>query len=274
MAQLKVPVDDFHLTSKYTCTTNAVIVYGDTSHSTIVQQGTSTSTSDPELATTSKTIAFDLPNGSTVTGARLLIERMPSTYGTTKSTINGVEVGTPDNLEVDIPVIDGDTSVTIKFGFITNVVEHDHYNNGDGTLINSYWSTNNRILTGVYTKEHSGVLSYRGVCLLIDYRPAVEFTGWTDDPLTAGETLVKAVHLTEMQEWVALLSEYADNGTPTFTAAVPGETSLALWLSQVEEIRSVLDVICPTHEDWIDVSVNCPRADVMTQLRSIIVSAM
>ena len=121
---------------------------------------------------------------------------------------------------------------------------------------------------------HASSQHYSDVYLLIEYNQPIEFSGWTDDPICAGETHVKAVHMTELQQWTAILSEYANNGTPSFTEAVSGETSLALWLSQVQEIRAVLDVVSPAHEAWIDVSVNCPRADVMTQLRNIIVSAM
>ena len=143
---------------------------------------------------------------------------------------------------------------------------YDDYDGSDDSA-EYYWAYR-------WNVNHEGTRKYTNVCLLIEYNPAMDFSGWTDDPLVVGETFVKAVHMTELQQWTAVLSEYADNGTPTFTEAVPGETSLALWLSQVQEIRSVLDVVSPNHEAWIDVSVNCPRADVMTQLRKIIVAAM
>lgn len=271
MAHLKIAVDDFHLVSTYTCHTQVYTSYNE-DRTEEMSQAKDTTTSTPTTATANKTFVFDLPSGSTIVSARVCVDKIGSSaYGAAVSTINGVSVGTGQSASVDVTIESGETSITIPFKFQSNAVEHDHFALGTGSWSSTWY--NNVLKNDIYA-NHEGSLSYSGVYLLIEYKPAIEFSGWTDDPLVIGETYVKAVHMIELQQWTALLSEYANNGTPTFTEAVPGETSLALWLSQVQEIRAVLDVISPSHEAWIDVNVNCPRVDVMTQLRNIIVAAM
>ena len=273
MAQLKVSIDDFYVHSYYTCTTLAKTVYADSTHTTVESQSTTTTTTTPTLGWVNKTFNFALPNGATIKSAKVCVDNVGySTVGTAYAAINDVQVSEGNAAAVDVTINDGDTSVTISFAFRSRAVSHDHFALGTGIWKQGYWEGNT--LFNPVEMEHTTTMDYRGVYLLIEYTPAVEFTGWTDDPLTAGETYVKAVHMSEMQEWTALLSEYANNGTPTFTPAVPGETSLALWLTQVQEIRAVLDVISPEHDAWIEVAVNCPRADVMEQIRAVIVAAM
>lgn len=272
MAQLKVPISDFHITSPYRCITTVETLH-EPNHQYMISQNIYAESKPATKVTVEKTFNFALPNGASVKSAKVCVDSMSSTYGAEVSTINGVSVGVKSGVSVDVAIGNADTSITIPFVFQSNSPAHDHFTDNSGTWLgNSFWVVD--YLYNQIAKDHEGVLQYSGVYLLIDYDPALEFSGWTDDPLVVGETFVKAVHMTELQQWTAVLSEYADNGTPTFTEAVPGETSLALWLSQVQEIRAVLDVVSPNHEAWIDVSVNCPRADVMTQIRKIIVAAM
>lgn len=271
MAQLRVSAANFILSSTYSCVKDGTLVFTDSSHTVVASEGWSTTTTDPQTITHNVKFIYDLPMNAIVTRAQLHATISSSTYGADVSTINGVSVGTARDAVVDVELTEGANSVTIPFVFKSSAVEHDH-SPSDMILVNEYWVGNAYFLKYMY--NHSGEIRYTDVYLLIEYRPAIEFGGWTDDPLVVGETYVKAVHMTEIQQWTALLSEYANKGTPAFTEAVAGETSLAQWLSQVQEIRDVLDVIAPDHEQWIDVSVNCPRADVMEQIRSIIVSAM
>lgn len=290
MAQLKVLTSDFRLVSPYTC---EMYRYEDENkYDEIIRSGNKNKNTT-EAEKVSQTVRFDyaglLPAGATITSAKVCATLSASTYGDEVSTVNGVHAD-PGNVEIAVSLPDNLAPVDVIFTFQSKNPGHIHeyegvYKSKDVTLY--HWSEEveaeeeaNPGTHAIYCWEymwdvnHEGERKYTGVYLLIEYNPALDFSGWTDDPLVVGETFVKAVHMTELQQWAAVLSEYADNGTPTFTEAVPGETSLALWLSQVQEIRSVLDVVSPNHEAWIDVSVNCPRADVMTQLRKIIVAAM
>ena len=224
----------------------------------------------PETVSKNVSFGIELPNGATIKSAKVYATLGSPLFGADTSKINGVSVGTGGTVSVDVDISDGSTSVNVPFVFLCNKPSHQHERK---------WIPDQVITVGDqyqynYYFEHESSLEYTDVYLLIDYTPAIEFAGWTDDPLTVGETYVKAVHMTELQQWTAVLSENANNGTPTFTPAVPGETSLALWLSQVQEIRAVLDVVIPTHDAWIAVTENRPRADVIEQIRAVIVSAM
>lgn len=272
MAQLKVPVDNFHISTPFKCRTEVRTVYND-DRSEELRQYIHTYTEPPSTATLSKEFAFDLPKGAKVESAKVCATVGSTTYGAETLTINGVGVNAKSTVEIDVAIDEGITSVVIPFSFLSKTVQHDHFSDGTGYFTSEGGWYENTLLN-VVKYEHVGVVSFTDVHLLVEYKPPIEFTGWTDDPLVVGETFVKAIHMAELQQWTALLSEYANNGAPAFTETVAGETSIALWLSQVQEIRAVLDVINPDHAQWIDVSVNCPRADVMTQLRNIIVAAI
>lgn len=273
MAQLTVPIDDFELSSTYTCTTTLRTAYSDDSHTTVVSSFTRTETSTPTTGSASKTFSFALPTGATVTSAKVHVANFGSPpFGADAVKINNTAVSISGAAAVDVTISSGATSVTVPFSFKCNAVSHDHNALGNGTWGQSYWEGNT--LCNPITYNHLSALTFGGVSLVIEYTPAITFDGWTDDPLTAGTTFVKAVHITEMQTIVAQLSVNANNGTPTFTPAVAGETSLAKWLTQVQEIRAVMDVVSPNHAAWIECTVNCPRADVMEQIRDVIEAAM
>lgn len=100
--------------------------------------------------------------------------------------------------------------------------------------------------------------------------------GFTDDPLTAGTSLVKALHMQELQSRVSTLRTFYGLGTYNFATITAGTTSLAGWTTHVNQIRAAIEDVCnasgKTHESWISFSVNCPRADVIQQLRSVILA--
>lgn len=121
-------------------------------------------------------------------------------------------------------------------------------------------------MTGIYDKSVSEwTLSEN--CLRYGH---IEFGPYTDEPLVPGETFIKAVHMTELQERVATIYDHFAYGAFEYTPAIAGETSLGLWLMQVIELRTAIDAHFPLHEDWLPVTVNQPRADVMEQLRAVI----
>lgn len=271
MAQLRIPVDDFNLVCRFTCLTQ--VIYdtdenGGTGAYMDTRYGIKTA---PETASKTVTFGVNLPNGAMIKSAQVHAKIGSPLYGADTSKINGVSAGVANTVAIDVDIADGATTVDVPFQFLCHTPSHAHENAG---FADNITSSPSGLQYHNFYYSHESSLEYKDVYLLIEYTPSIEFTGWTDDPLVLGETFVKAVHMTELQQWTAVLSEYADNGTPTFTEAVPGETSLSQWLSQVQEIRAVLDVISPNHEAWIDVRSNCPRADVMTQLREIIVAAI
>ena len=102
------------------------------------------------------------------------------------------------------------------------------------------------------------------------------FGAWTDDPLVVGETPIKAIHMQELQSRVNTLYSFYGLGTYNFTTITAGTTSLAGWTTHVNQIRTAIEDVCnasgKTHESWISFSVNCPRADVIQQLRSVILA--
>jgi hypothetical protein len=60
------------------------------------------------------------------------------------------------------------------------------------------------------------------------------------------------------------LPEYA------FSVIIPKVTGLGAWNTHVYEIRNALDEIGKTHDDWITLGANCPKADVLMQLRNMV----
>lgn len=102
------------------------------------------------------------------------------------------------------------------------------------------------------------------------------FGAWTDDPLVVGETPIKAIHMQELQSRVSTLRTFYGLGTYNFATITAGTTSLAGWTTHVNQIRTAIEDVCnasgKTHENWISFSVNCPRADVIQQLRSVILA--
>lgn len=101
-------------------------------------------------------------------------------------------------------------------------------------------------------------------------RDHLPFSTYTDASLVAGETHVKAIHMTELQNNISILLHFYFLDEQNMTDIVAGETGLAGWTGHVEEIRSAIDFLTTYHDDWLAISANCPRADVMQQLRNVI----
>lgn len=100
--------------------------------------------------------------------------------------------------------------------------------------------------------------------------------GFTDSPLAAGVTQIKALHMAELQNRVNTLRTFYGLAAYGFTTITQGVTSLAGWTAHVAELRAAIDQICSaagkTHGTWIAFSVNCPRADVIEQLRAVVLA--
>lgn len=104
------------------------------------------------------------------------------------------------------------------------------------------------------------------------YRGHAELDGFTDSPLVAGETPVKALHMQELQDRANTLREFYGMSSYGFSEIVSKETDLKNWTAHVNEIRAAVDEISTDHDAWIAIPVNCPRADVIEQLRAVILA--
>ena len=92
-------------------------------------------------------------------------------------------------------------------------------------------------------------------------------SNFTDAILTAGDTPIKAIHMTELQN-IALVGQLnITNTIPTFTQIVPGITPLSDWTNHVMEIRNSIDKFNDCHLDWTPITENCPTAAVIEELR-------
>lgn len=96
--------------------------------------------------------------------------------------------------------------------------------------------------------------------------------GFTDSPLVAGETPIKAIHMQELQDRVATLRAFYGLSAYGFSTIIAGQTSLAGWTSHVLELRAAIDEIGKEHAAWLAIPENRPRADVLEQLREVVLS--
>ena len=103
-------------------------------------------------------------------------------------------------------------------------------------------------------------------------RDHAPLTGFTDETLTAGETFVKAIHMQELQQHVATLRAFYGLSAYAFTPIVAGVTGLAGWTAHVLEIREAVDGISTNHAEWLTITENKPRADVIQQLREVVLA--
>lgn len=99
-------------------------------------------------------------------------------------------------------------------------------------------------------------------------RPSL--SAYTDPILTAGETRIKAAHMTELQANINTMRQAYGASVYSFTSIQAGYTSLAGWTSHVQEMRAAIDAINSTHDAWIAIEENRPSAAVITQLRQVV----
>lgn len=106
-----------------------------------------------------------------------------------------------------------------------------------------------------------------------DHDPLAAFT---DPTLTANVSVVKALYITELQSRVNTLRTFYGLSSYSFTTCTAGVTKIAKWTDLVNEIRTAIDGVCTasgkTHADWIVFDVNCPRVDVIQQLRDVVMA--
>lgn len=104
----------------------------------------------------------------------------------------------------------------------------------------------------------------------------VDIGSFTDTVITPGVTHVKAVHITEMQNAINMLASVYGHAAFDFTSVVPnsdaGCSFLKDWTAHITELRQAIDQLISNHDEWIDIPRNCPTADIIYQIRSILKS--
>lgn len=155
MEQLRVDASNFNLTCSWTCT--------------ITEQGNSQTA--PGKASRSVKFDFAVPDGCTVTGAKMYATLGSPFCGANLSRMNGVPVGVGGEKSVDVEIADGATSVTVTCEFqpgTDSLASH-----------NAAWKD------GGYKDlivNHSSSLTYSSVYLLINYeKPGEGDSGESDD---------------------------------------------------------------------------------------------
>lgn len=126
----------------------------------------------------------------------------------------------------------------------------------------------------VFTLGSAGI-EYRsktGTESNVTYRGHAALEGFTDSPLVVRETPVKALHMQELQDRANTLRGYNGLAAYKFTEIKSRETGLKDWTAHVNEVRAAVDAISTNHAAWITIAENCPRADVIEQLRAVILA--
>lgn len=88
--------------------------------------------------------------------------------------------------------------------------------------------------------------------------------------ITARETNVRAQHMTELQDTIAMLLEFYGLDAQTMSTITAGTTPLSSWTEHINEIRAAIDFLTTYHDEWLEIPVNVPRADIMNQLRNVL----
>ena len=90
------------------------------------------------------------------------------------------------------------------------------------------------------------------------------------EDIVAGQTNVRAQHMTELQNIIAMLLEFYGLDAQTMSTITAGTTPLSSWTGHVNEIRAAIDFLTTYHDEWLEIPVNVPRADIMNQLRNVL----
>ena len=120
------------------------------------------------------------------------------------------------------------------------------------------------IATGTYDGSASSA-AYSSNTLRRDHAP-IAFA----ENIMARETNVRAQHMTELQNTIAMLLEFYGLDAQTMSTITAGTTPISSWTGHVNEIRAAIDFLTTYHDEWLEIPVNVPRADVMNQLRNVL----
>lgn len=108
------------------------------------------------------------------------------------------------------------------------------------------------------------------ITLEIDYMYPPELIAYTDPIIKAGVTKVKAAHINELQVNITLIREALSLYRWPFTTVRAQYTSISGWNDHITEMRAAIDEMTTDHEAWLELGDNCPRADVLEQMRRVV----
>jgi hypothetical protein len=257
MAQLKVAIDDFNLNASWSC----YFRWNSSADWYSVWQ------SNAE-ATKQVTFRYTLPENSIITGAKVHSVWGLSLFGIQQKTINGIEPDADGFVAIDVSGAT-DTALTVDFLFVAS---KDNLQDTHDSEIESI--ANGGDYDKTYTLDtHTSSAKVSDVYLVLEYESAYtppELIDYTDPNPVAGETYVKAVHMTELHTNVNLLRVAKNLGEYSFTDIVQKESLLSGWNAHTAEIRAALDEVSTEHEEWLALGDNCPRLDVLLQLRRVV----
>lgn len=104
--------------------------------------------------------------------------------------------------------------------------------------------------------------------LYINYR--TPFEAYTDAEIIAGKTPIKAAHMLELWENINIMRQGYALPVHAHADIRAGYTSLGGWADHIQEMRAAIDEIGQSHETWLAITQNKPRADVIMQLRRVV----
>lgn len=104
--------------------------------------------------------------------------------------------------------------------------------------------------------------------LYINYR--TPFEAYTDLEVIAGQTPIKAAHMLELWENINIMRQGYALPVHVHADIKAGYTSLGGWADHIQEMRAAIDEIGTSHEAWLTITENKPRADVIMQLRRVV----
>lgn len=76
--------------------------------------------------------------------------------------------------------------------------------------------------------------------------------------------------MTELQNTITMLLEFYGLDAQIMSTITAGTTPLSSWTEHVNEIRAAIDFLTTYHDEWLEIPVNVPRADIMNQLRNVL----
>lgn len=96
------------------------------------------------------------------------------------------------------------------------------------------------------------------------------FGAWTDFALVARSSMIRAVHLSEIQARVNVIRAFYGLGAYSFTPVTARAAKVAWWAALIQEIRTAIDGISSDHEAWNTLEAGKPRIAHVAQLRRVI----
>lgn len=95
------------------------------------------------------------------------------------------------------------------------------------------------------------------------------FGAWEDETLTAGQSHIRAVYITQIRERIDVIRAFYGLAAYAYTPLAAGVTGIAQWAALIKELRFAVDEIGAA-QSWNTLEEGKPRIAHITQLRQII----